>query len=72
MSDILRMVFRNASDRLTAISIPDPAPDLTAMEVESVMDSVLAKNVFMTSGGELTSKVKAEIVSRTVDVVAEF
>jgi hypothetical protein len=72
MSDTLRMVFKNAEDRLSAISVPDPDPELTALEVEEVMDSILTTNIFNTTGGDLVSKVRAEVVSRTVDVLQDF
>ncbi len=72
MADTLRMVFLNAAERLTAISVVDPAPDLTAQGIEDVMDSIIAKNVFVTSGGDLISKVRAEVVSRTVEILGEY
>ncbi len=72
MSDTLRMVFKNAEDRMSAISVPDPNPELTALEVTEVMDSILTTNIFNTTGGDLVSKVRAEVVSRTVDVLQEF
>ena len=72
MSETLRMIFRNAEDRLSAISIPDPDPELTALEVEEVMDSIITTNIFTTTGGDLVSKVRAEVVARTVDVIQEF
>jgi len=72
MSETLRMVFRNAEDRLSAISVPDPDPELTALEVEEVMDSIITTNIFTTTGGDLVSKVRAEVVARTVDVIQEF
>lgn len=72
MSTTLRMVFRNAADRMSAISLPEPDPEITALEVEEVMDSILAKNLFTTTGGDLVSKVRAEVVSRTVEVLQDF
>ena len=72
MSETLQMVFRNTDERLSTISVSDPAPELTAAEVEAVMDSIITRNVFETSGGELVEKVRAQIVTRTVDVLDEF
>ncbi len=72
MSEILRLVFRNAEDRLSAISLADPAPELTGPQVSAVMDSIITKNIFQTTGGDLVSKVRAEVVSRIVDVLQEF
>ncbi len=72
MSETLRLVFRNASDRTVAINIPDPDPELLALDVEAVMDSIITRNVFSTTGGDITSKVRSEVVARTVDVLAEY
>jgi hypothetical protein len=72
MSDTLQMIFSNAEGRNTTISVADPDPELTALETEEVMDSIITKNVFQTSGGDIVSKVRAQVVSRTVDVLNEY
>ena len=65
-TSVLRMVFLDATDKSRAINVQDPDPAITSMEVEAVMDSVISRNVFDTAGGNLVSKVKAEIVEREV------
>jgi len=72
MQQTLRLIFRNAEDRLTTISIPDPDPELTGPTVEAVMDTIVTANAFTTAGGDITSKVRAEVVSRDVNVLGEF
>lgn len=72
MSETLQMIFSNADGRNTTISIADPEADLTALEVESVMDSVITRNIFLTTGGNIISKVRAQIVARTVDILSEY
>ncbi len=72
MSETLQMIFSNVEGRNTTISVSDPDPALTALDVETVMDSVVDKNIFNTSGGDIEGKVRAQVVSRTVDVLAEF
>jgi len=72
MSETLQMIFSNVEGRNATISVLNPDSELTALEVEGVMDSILTKNVFNTTGGDLVSKVRAQVVSRTVDVVSEF
>jgi len=52
--------------------VADPDPEITAMEVEAVMDSIISRNVFNTSGGDIESKVRAQVVSRTVDLLCEY
>ena len=72
MSETLQMIFSNTEGRNTTISVVDPDGTLTALEVEAVMDSIITKNVFNTTGGDLISKVRAQVVSRSVDVLGEF
>ncbi len=72
MSATLQMIFRNAANSNSTISVADPDPVITAMEVEAVMDSIISRNVFNTAGGDITSKVKAQVVSRTVEVLGEY
>lgn len=46
MTETLQMIFSNTDGRNTTLSIADPEPGLTALEVEAVMDSVITRNVF--------------------------
>lgn len=72
MTETLQMIFRNFDGRNTTISVSDPDPELTAQDVSDVMDSVVTRNVFLTTGGEIISKVRAQVVSRSVDVLGEY
>lgn len=72
MSATLQMIFSNTEGRNNTISVSDPDPELTSAEVEAVMDSIITKNVFVTSGGDLVAKVRAQVVTRTVDLVGEY
>jgi hypothetical protein len=72
MSATLQMIFSNFEGRNTTLSVLDPDSELTASEVETVMDSVITRNVFQTTGGDIVGKVRAQVVSRTVDVLGEF
>lgn len=72
MSETLQMIFSNFEGRNSTVSVTDPDPAITALGVETVMNSILTRNVFNTSGGDLVAKVRAQVVSRTVDVLGEF
>lgn len=72
MSDTLQMIFLNADGRNATVSVIDPDPELVALDVETVMDSILTRNVFNTTGGDMISKVRSQVVSRTVDVLGEY
>lgn len=67
MATKLRMSFKNESDNTSSISIDDPKPDITALEVQTVMDDIIAKNIFATNGGDLVAVKGAEVVSTTVN-----
>ena len=72
MTETLQMIFRNFDGRITTISVSDPDPEVTAQNVEEVMDSIVSKNVFHTTGGDIVDKVRAQVVSRSVNVLGEF
>lgn len=62
MAQRLDMRFRNATGRIVTVRVPDPKPDLTGEAVGAAMDTILAKNVFSTTGGDLVAKVDARVV----------
>lgn len=68
----LRMVFRNAEDKMVSVNLPDPADTIDALDVEAVMNSIISRNVYETTGGDIVSKVRSEIVTRDVDVLQDF
>lgn len=72
MTETLQMIFRNFDGRNTTISVSDPDPELTAQDVSDVMDLVVTHNVFQTTGGDIVDKVRAQVVSRAVNVLDEF
>jgi len=72
MQKTLRMIFKNAAAKNVAVNLPDPNPAITAAEVQAVMDSIVSRNVFNTSGGDIEAKVRAEVVARDVEVLADF
>lgn len=64
---VLRMIFNNASGNAVTITLAEPKASLTAAQIEVVMDQIIAKNIFLTSGGELISKRDVKIVDTTTD-----
>jgi hypothetical protein len=63
----LRMVFKNESGSNFTISLDNPRDNITAAEIEAVMDLIISKNVFQTGGGALVSKQDVQIVDRTTN-----
>ena len=66
MAKTLELVFKNQSNRKSVISLDEPRDNLTADEVRAVMQDILAKNIFNTSGGDLIQIEGARIISREV------
>ncbi|KGP76093.1 hypothetical protein JT05_07075 [Desulfosporosinus sp. Tol-M] len=64
---VLRMIFNNASGNAVTITLPEPKESLTAAQIEAVMEQIIAKNIFLTSGGELISKRDIKVVDTTTD-----
>lgn len=64
---VLRMTFNNASGSAVSFTLPEPKADVTAAAIEAVMDQIIAKNIFLTTGGELASKRDIKLVDTTTD-----
>ncbi len=67
MATRLRMSFLNALNNTTSMSLDDPKADLTPAEVQTVMDDIIVKNIFNSSGGDLVAVKSAEVVTTTVN-----
>lgn len=64
---VLRMTFNNALGNAVTITLANPKTDLTAAQVETVMDQIITKNIFLTSGGDFISKRDIKIINTTTD-----
>ncbi|MDO9534817.1 MAG: DUF2922 domain-containing protein [Bacillota bacterium] len=72
MEQTLRLVFRNAEGRTVTMSVNSPKDPLDGIEVNTAMDQIINSDIFQSSGGSITEKVRAEVVSREVETVLEF
>ncbi|VBB09427.1 Hypothetical protein LUCI_4717 [Lucifera butyrica] len=68
MTKTLEMVFRNSEGKQVTLSVAEPRENLTLAEVQAVMNDIVGKNIFLTTGGDLKEAVDARI--RTRDVIA--
>lgn len=66
MAKRLEMVFKNTAGRSFTLGLDEARDNLTAAEVQAVMDLILSKNIFQTSGGDLVAVAEARLVSRDV------
>jgi hypothetical protein len=62
----LEMIFENVEGKKSRISVNDPREDLTSEDVQTAMDTIVAKNIFNTSGGDIVKAVSARIVVKDV------
>lgn len=58
----LRMSFGALDGSSMSISLDNPKIGLTQVEVENAMDTVIAKNIFAVTGGDLVAKKDAKII----------
>ena len=63
----LVMTFKNEDGKDTVVTLKQIKPDITDEEVKGVMDLIISTNLFVSTGGDLVSKVKAQIIDKTVD-----
>lgn len=70
-SKVLRMSFNNALGSAVNITLPDPKADLTAAQIEAVMDQIIAKNIFTGTGGDLVAKRDIRIIDTTTNDLYE-
>lgn len=68
---VLRMTFNNAAGKAVTISLNEPKEGITVAEIESVMDQIITKDIFFTSGGGLVSKKDIKIVDTTTEDLYE-
>ncbi|MEN6463046.1 MAG: DUF2922 domain-containing protein [Syntrophomonas sp.] len=60
---ILEMTFSTELGKSKTLRVYNAKDPLTGAEVAAAMDNVIAKNIFTGSGGEITGKVKAQVVT---------
>ncbi|MFZ3101890.1 MAG: DUF2922 domain-containing protein [Desulfitobacteriaceae bacterium] len=64
---VLRMTFNDSLGGAVSITLPEPKATLTGVEIEAVMDQIIALNVFVGAGGALISKKDIKIIGTTTD-----
>ena len=67
MATRLTMSFKNATDKVSSFTVDEPRINVTDVEIQAVMDDMIAKSVFNTTGGDLISVVSAKVITTTVN-----
>ena len=66
MDYTLSLTFVNTSGDKVSISIAGVKPGITQAEASTLMDTIIAKDVFISNGGALASKYAAQLTQRAV------
>lgn len=70
MVKTLQMVFQNQVGKNVSISIGDVKDNITADEIKALMQLIITKNIFESTGGDLTTIMSADVVTRDVQEMA--
>lgn len=70
MAKTLQMVFQNQTGKNVSISLGDVKENLTSEEIKTLMQLIIAKNIFESTGGDLTTIMSADVVTRDVQEMA--
>lgn len=63
----LIMSFKNVGGNITKITLKNIREDVTESEVQSLMEKIVTSNIFISTGGDLVSKVRGEIIEKTTE-----
>ena len=66
MVKTLQMVFQNQTGKNVSISVGEVKDSVTSEEIKTLMELIVAKNIFESTGGDLTTIMSADIVTRDV------
>ncbi|SHK14452.1 Protein of unknown function [Anaerobranca californiensis DSM 14826] len=66
MNKTLQLVFKNQEGKTVTLSLNDPIEPIDSGQVQEVMDTIIARDVFTSTGGSLVEKVTARLVAREV------
>lgn len=61
----LQMTFNNSVGKSLTLSFPYPKDDITTVEIEAVMDTLITKNIIFSNDGDLTSKKDGGVIEKT-------
>ena len=67
MEKTLQMVFQNQVGNNTSINIAQVKDELTDEDVKSLMQLIISKNIFESSGGDLITIMSATVVAKDVE-----
>jgi len=63
----LEMVFNNVLGRTNKMTVDNVRDDVSQVEIQAAMQSIIDKNIFDTSGGELVGIESARVVTTDIE-----
>ena len=66
MEFVLQMVFLTEKGAKSTISITGIKSTITEAQANALMDTIIAKNIFLTNTGALTKKESAQVTERKI------
>lgn len=66
MEFVLQMVFLTERGAKSTISISGIKSTITEVQANALMDTIISKNIFLTSTGALTKKESAQVTERKI------
>lgn len=66
MEYVLTMIFVTAKGVKSTISVSGVKPTLGETEANALMDTIISKNIFLTTTGALVSKSEAKLTERKI------
>jgi Protein of unknown function (DUF2922). len=66
MEFVLQMVFLTEKGAKSTLSISGIKSTITEVESNALMDTIIAKNIFLTTTGALTQKESAQLTERKI------
>ncbi len=65
----IELRFRNVDDKIVKFELDNPVDPIDPVVVNEAMDTIIAENVFTSSGGDLLTKESARIVQQLVEEI---
>lgn len=62
----LVMSFKNQDNKETTVTLKHIKADITEKAISDAMDIIVTNNLFLSSGGDLVSKSKAQLIDKTI------
>ena len=63
----LVMTFKNEDGKESTVTLKQVKEGITQAEIEAAMDIIISTDIFTSTGGNLVSKVKAQVIDKVTD-----